>query len=61
MEAKRRCARVSRQIAKLRGHGLVAKIPQRRIYRVTPYGLKVMSAALAMHDRDFPAAYAATA
>jgi hypothetical protein len=60
-EAKRRCARISRQIAKLRGHGLVAKIPKRRIYRVTPYGHQVMSAALAMHDRDFPAAYAAAA
>ena len=57
-EALRRCAKTSRQIAKLRGHGLVAKIPKRRLYRVTPYGMKVMTAALAMHDRDFPAAYA---
>jgi hypothetical protein len=61
VEARRRCARTSRQIAKLRGHGLVAKIPKRRIYRVTPYGHQVMSAALTMHDRDFPAAYAAAA
>jgi hypothetical protein len=60
-EAKRRCAATSRKIAKLRGHGLVAKIPNRRIYRVTPYGRQVMSAALAMHDRDFPAAYTAAA
>ena len=37
-EAKRRCAYVSRQIAKLRGHGLVAKVPLHRLYRVTPYG-----------------------
>jgi hypothetical protein len=61
VETKRRCARVSRQIAKLRGHGLVAKVPNRRLYRVTPYGNRVMSAALAVHDRDFPAAYAAAA
>jgi hypothetical protein len=33
----------------------------RRLYRVTPYGNRVMSAALAVHDRDFPAAYAAAA
>src|SRR5262245_65433090 len=26
-EAKRRCARISRTIRKLRGHGLVAKVP----------------------------------
>jgi hypothetical protein len=57
-EVLRRCAKTSRQIAKLRGHGLVAKIPKRRLYRVTPYGMKVMTAALAMHDRDFPMAYA---
>jgi hypothetical protein len=57
-EAKRRCARTSRQIAKLRGHGLVAKIPNRRLYRVTSYGQRVMSAALTVHD-TFPAAYAA--
>jgi hypothetical protein len=58
-ETKRRCARVSRQIAKLRGHGLVAKIPKRRLYRITAHGLRVMTAVLAIHDREFPAAYAA--
>lgn len=58
-EALRRCQRTSRLIAKLRGHGLVAKIPRRRRYRVTAYGHRVMSAAIAMHDHDFPVAYAA--
>ncbi len=58
-EAKRRCARVSRQIAKLRGHGLVAKVPRHRLYRVTPYGQRVMAAAIAVHDQAFPLAYAA--
>ena len=57
-ETKRRCARISRQIAKLRGHGLVAKIPKQRLYRVTDHGLRVMTAVLAIHDRDFPTAYA---
>ncbi len=57
IEAKRRCAYVSRQIAKLRGHGLVAKVPRHRLYRPTPYGQRVMSAAIAVHDRAFPLAY----
>ena len=60
-EAKRRCARTSRPIAKLRGHGLVAKVPRRRLYRVTPYGQRFMSAAIAVHDQQFPAAYRQTA
>jgi hypothetical protein len=59
VEAKRRCAYVSRQIAKLRGHGLIAKVPRHRLYRPTPYGQRVMSAAIAVHNRAFPLAYAA--
>jgi hypothetical protein len=31
LELKSRCARVSRIIAKLRGHGLVAKVPGSRL------------------------------
>jgi hypothetical protein len=58
-EALRRCQRTSRLIAKLHGHGLVAKISRTRRYRVTAYGHRVMTAALAVHDHDFPAAYAA--
>jgi len=56
-EARRRCQRRSRLIVKPRGHGLVAKVPRRRLYRVTPYGQRVMSAAIAVHDTAFPAAY----
>jgi hypothetical protein len=56
-DAHRRCQRVSRLIAKLRGHGLVAKIPRARRYRVTPYGHRVMTAALALHDDQFPRHY----
>jgi len=58
-EAHRRCQRVSRLIAKLRGHGLIAKIPRARRYRVTPYGHRVMTAALALHDDQFPHHYLA--
>jgi hypothetical protein len=57
-ESRRRCQQTSRRIAKLRGHGLVAKIPRRRRYRVTPYGQRFMTAVLTLHDNAFPAAYA---
>ena len=60
-EHRRRCQRTSRLIAKLRGHGLVAKVPRRRRYRVTPYGQRFMAAALAVHDRAFPEAWEALA
>jgi hypothetical protein len=59
-EAKRRCAYVSRQLSTLRGHSLIAKVPRHRLYRVTPYGHRVMTAAIAVHDRAFPTAYAHT-
>jgi hypothetical protein len=58
-ERWRRCARASRLIAKLRGHGLVAKVRDARLYRVTPRGQRVLGAALAVHDSAFPAAYLA--
>lgn len=60
-EACRRCARVSRLIAKLRGHGLVAKVPRARLYRTTPYGQRVMAAALAVRHTEFPDAFLAKA
>lgn len=60
-EHRRRCQRTSRLITKLRGHGLVAKVPRRRLYRVTPYGQRFMTAAIAIHDRDFPQAWATAA
>ena len=60
-EAHRRCARVSRLIAKLRGHGLVAKVPRARLYRSTRHGYRVMIAAIALHDDRFPDVYNAAA
>jgi len=58
-QAHRRCARVSRLIAKLRGHHLVAKVPRQRLYRVTTHGQRIMTAALTLHDEQFPDAYLA--
>lgn len=60
-EARRRCQRTSRLITKLRGHGLVAKVPRRRLYRVTAYGQRFMATAIAVHDRTFPDAWASAA
>ncbi len=58
-ELKSRCARVSRIIAKLRGHGLVAKVPGSRLYRVTERGHRVMGLAIRFRLHDFPQALAA--
>ena len=60
-QARRRCERTSRLIAKLRGHGLVAKVPRTRLYRVTPLGQQLMSAALRIRRLDFAAALAPAA
>jgi hypothetical protein len=56
-EAKRRCARVSRLIAKLRGHGLIAKVKNSRLYRATRYGYRVLFAVLHFRSTGFPNAY----
>jgi hypothetical protein len=53
-ERRRRCERTSRLMVKLRGHGLVAKIPPARRYRVTSYGHRVMTAALASTTGSSP-------
>jgi hypothetical protein len=55
-EARRRCARVSRLIAKLRGHGLVAKVPRSRLYRITERGQRLMSAAVHYRQCGLPVA-----
>jgi hypothetical protein len=51
----------SRLIVKLRGHGLIAKVPRARLYRITPYGQRVMTAAVAIHDDRYPLNYLAPA
>ncbi len=58
-EARSRCSRVSRIITKLRGHGLLAKVPGSRIYRVTDRGQRVMGLAIRFRKLDFPTAMAA--
>jgi hypothetical protein len=53
-EGRRRCGRVSRLIQLLRAHGLVAKIPRTRRYRVTARGELLMSAALKVKEIHLP-------
>jgi hypothetical protein len=53
-QTRRHCQHTSRLIAKLRAHGLITKIPRRRSYRVTGYGHRVMTTAIAIHDQQFP-------
>jgi len=60
-ERRRRCGRVTRLIQLLRAHGLVAKIPRARRYRVTPRGELLMSAAIKVKEVDFPKRMQATA
>ena len=50
-------ARVSRWIAKLRGHGLVSKVRASRLYRVTKHGYRAMGALLHFRGVEFPLIY----
>ena len=45
---------MTRLIAKLRGHGLIAKVKDSRLYRVTARGVRLMSAAIHCRNKDFP-------
>jgi hypothetical protein len=58
VERRRQCGRVSRRISLLRAHGLVAKIPRSRRYRVTESGQRFMSTALHLRNKLFPKALA---
>jgi hypothetical protein len=53
-ERRRRCGRVTRLVQLLRAHGLVAKIPRTRRYRVTAQGELLMSAAIKVKEVDLP-------
>jgi hypothetical protein len=52
-ERRQRCGRVSRRISLLRAHGLVAKVPRSRRYRVTRSGQRFMSTAIHVRAKLF--------
>jgi hypothetical protein len=56
-ERRRRSARVTRPLQLLRAHGLIAKVPRARRYRVTPKGLTLMSAAIYVRYKHLPKAF----
>jgi hypothetical protein len=56
-ETQRRTQRISRLIAKLRGHGLITNVKNSRLYRLTARGIKAMWPALRFRQVDFPAAF----
>jgi hypothetical protein len=59
VERRRRSARVTRLIQLLRAHGLVAKLPRTRRYRLTRAGELLMSAAIKVKELEFPKAIGA--
>ena len=58
-ETKRRTHRTSRLIAKLRGHGLITRVKNSRLYRLTTKGFKAMWPAVRFRRIDFPTAFRA--
>jgi len=57
LEAYPESAKVSRTFRRFHAHGLIAKIPRTRRWRVTLYGRRVMGTSLYLRDHDFPKAY----
>jgi hypothetical protein len=53
-ERRRRCGRVTRLIQLLRAHGLAAKVPRSRRYKVTAKGEALMSAAIYVRYKYLP-------
>lgn len=51
---KKRSAKTSRLIKKLRNHRLIKKVPRSRRYLVTPKGRKIIGALIECYHKDFP-------
>ena len=58
---KRQSACVSRKLQLLRGHGLIAKIPHARRYRLTLCGATLMTAAVLLRQQHLPVTLQTTA
>lgn len=55
---RKQSAKVSRIFRKFHAHGLIAKIPRTRRWKVTRYGYRAMGTSLYLRDVDFTRAYA---
>ncbi len=58
-DPKKASAKVGRCFRRLHAHGLIAKIPRTRRWRVTDYGRKVMATTMYLREHHFPNVYAA--
>lgn len=56
-DPKKASSKISRILRRFRAHGLIAKIPRTRRWRVTVYGRRVMGTALYLRNHDFSRAY----
>ena len=60
-DPKKASAKVSRRFRRLHAHGLIAKIPRTRRWRVTGYGRQAMGTSPYPHEHHFPNVYATAA
>ena len=60
-DPKKASSKISRLFRRFRPHGLIAKIPRTRRWRVTVYGRRVMGTALYLRNYDFSRAYSQVA
>ena len=60
-DPKRRSGKVTRILGRCHAHGLIAKIPHSRRWRVTKHGRMAMSAAIQLRDVQFPISYSKAA
>jgi hypothetical protein len=56
-DPKKASAKISRTFRCFHAHGLIAKVPRTRRWRVTLYGRRVMGTSLYLRDYHFPEAY----
>ena len=56
-DSRKQSAKVTRTFRRFHAHGLIAKIPRTRRWRVTLYGRQVMGTSLYLRDHHFPNAY----
>jgi hypothetical protein len=54
LERRRQSARVTRLIQLLRAHGIIAKVPRRRRYRLTFNGERLLLASVYMREKHLP-------
>jgi len=56
-DPRKQSAKVTRTFRRFHAHGLIAKIPHTRRWRVTLHGRHVMGTSLYLRDQDFPNIY----